>query len=122
MTKLPTSINLSVNFSTLTIKWTNSWSTKMYLEKFRQEIVTRVFSFYIHTNFLFKSIKPFPNKPLFLRVCSTSLLKTLWEKEKLLITSNFSFSHSIFFPFGELSAVFIKLEIVVCKLFEFGRV
>ena len=30
----------------------------------------------------------------------TSLLKTLWEKEKLLITSNFSFSHSIFYPFG----------------------
>ena len=34
---------------------------------------------------------PFPNKPQFLRVCSTSLLKTLWEKEKLLLTSNFSF-------------------------------
>ena len=28
---------------------------------------------------------PFPNKPLSLRVCRTSLLKTLWEKEKLLI-------------------------------------
>ena len=35
-------------------------------------------------------------KPLFLRVCRTSLLKTLWEKEKLLVTSNFSFSHSVF--------------------------
>ena len=35
---------------------------------------------------------PFPNKPCFLRVCSTRLLKTLWEKEKLLVTSNFSFS------------------------------
>ena len=23
-------------------------------------------------------------------------LKTLWEKEKLLVTSNFSFSHSVF--------------------------
>ena len=42
---------------------------------------------------------PFPNKPWFLRVCSTSLLKTLWEKEKLLVTSNFSFSHSVFYPF-----------------------
>ena len=30
---------------------------------------------------------PFPNKPWYLRVCSTSLLKTLWEKEKLLVTS-----------------------------------
>ena len=28
--------------------------------------------------------KPFPNKPWFIRVCSRSLLKTMWEKEKLL--------------------------------------
>ena len=42
------------------------------------------------------SFNPFPNKPWFLRVCSRGLLKTLWEKEKLLITSNFSFSHSVF--------------------------
>ena len=32
-------------------------------------------------------------------VCSTSLLKTLRKKEKLLVTSNFSFSHSDFYPF-----------------------
>ena len=30
---------------------------------------------------------PFPNNPLFLRVCSTSPLKTPWEKEKLLVTA-----------------------------------
>ena len=47
-------------------------------------------SFYIST------FNSFPNKPWFLRVCSTSLLKTLWENEKLLVTSNFSFSHSVF--------------------------
>ena len=58
----------------------------------------------------------FPNKPWFLRVCSTSLLKTLWEKEKLLVTSNFSLPHSLFYPFRDLSALFIKFEIVVCKL------
>ena len=40
---------------------------------------------------------PFPKKPWFLRVCSTSLLKTFWE----------------------LSAIFIKFEIVVCKHFQF---
>ena len=39
---------------------------------------------------------PFPNKPWFLRVCNKSLLNTLWGKEKLLVTSNFSFSHSVF--------------------------
>ena len=37
-------------------------------------------------------------------------LKTLWEKEKLLITSNFSFSHSVFYPFGALSAIFNKIR------------
>ena len=59
------------------------------------------------------AVKPLPNKPWFLRVCRASLLKTLWEKEKLLFTSNFSFSRSVFYPFGELSAISIKLEIVV---------
>ena len=64
----------------------------------------------------------FPDKPLFLPVSNTSLVKTLREKKKLLITSNFSFSLSVFHPFGELSSIFIKFEIVVCKLFQFGRV
>ena len=53
----------------------------------------------IWTNLQFHSlINSFPNKPWFLLICRISLLKTLWEKEKLLITSNlfitsnFSFS------------------------------
>ena len=67
-------------------------------------------------------INPFPYKLWLLRVCSTSPLKTLGEKKKLLVTSNFSFSHSVFYPFGELSAIFIKSEIVVCKVFQFRKV
>ena len=51
--------------------------------------------------FFFKVINSFPNKPWFLRVCSTSLLKTLWEKEKLLVMSNFSFSNSVFYLFRD---------------------
>ena len=66
--------------------------------------------------------QPFPNNPWFLRVSSTSLLKTLWEKKKLLVTSNFFFYHSVFYLFRELSAIFVKFEIVVCKLFQFERV
>ena len=42
------------------------------------------------------TVKPFPKKALTLTVCSTILLKTLWEKEKLLVTSIFPFSHSVF--------------------------
>ena len=64
-------------------------------------------------------LNPFSNKPWFLQVCNTSLLKTPWEKEKLLVMSNFSFSHSVLYPFEELSAISIKFEIVVCTLFQF---
>ena len=48
---------------------------------------------------------PLLNEPWFLGVCCTNPLKTLWEKEKLLITSNFFFSHSVFYPFGEFSLI-----------------
>ena len=68
---------------------------------------------------------PFPNKPWFLRVCSTLLFKTQWEKEKLLLMSNFSFSHSVFYPFEELSncrlqtlSVWPSLKFVVWERFE----
>ena len=67
-------------------------------------------------------IYPFPNKPWFLCVCSTSLLKTLREKKKLLVMSNFSFHLSVFYPFRQFSAIFMKFEIIVCKLFQFGTV
>ena len=70
----------------------------------------------------FHILNSFLNKPWFLRVCITILFKTLWEKEKLPVTSNFSFSHSVFYPFGDHSTTFIKFKIVVCNLFEFGRV
>ena len=45
-----------------------------------------------------------------------------WDKKKLLVTSNFLFSPSVFYPFRELSPIFIKFEIVICKLFQFGKV
>ena len=44
------------------------------------------------------------------------------EEEKLLVTCHFSFPYIVFYPFGELSEIYIKFVIVVCKLFQFGRV
>ena len=64
-----------------------------------QHILLYTFSNLSLTNL---SFDPFPNKPCFLHVCSTSLLKTMREKEKLLVMSYFSFSHSVFYPFEEL--------------------
>ena len=58
------------------------------------------------------SINPFPNKPLFIHVCSTNLLKTPWEKEKVLVTNTFSFSYSFIYLLRAPSAIFIKFKIV----------
>ena len=60
------------------------------------------FSGSLKPRIIWQRVNPFPNKPCFLRVCRTSLLK-----------SNFFFSYSIFYPFTELPTVFIKFKIVV---------
>ena len=39
---------------------------------------------------------PFPHKVTFWCLCSRRPLKTLWQKENLLIMSNFSFYHNVF--------------------------
>ena len=70
----------------------------------------------------FFPVNLFPHNDSFWRPWETSLLKTLWEKEKLLVTSNFSFTHSVFYQFRELSAIFIKFKIVICRLFQFAPV
>ena len=44
---------------------------------------------------LHKQFNPFPIKLSFLHVCDTSLMKTQLEKEKLLLTSNLSFSQCV---------------------------
>ena len=105
----------------LRLVWERVWFQISWKYCEKRRIYHPFLSFLPYSTFFFKSINSFPNKPLFLCICSTGLLKTLWEKEKLLVTSNFSFPHSIFYLFGELSAIFIKFKIVVCKLFQFGR-
>ena len=51
-----------------------------------------------------------------------SFWKQLWEKEELLVTNNFSFTRSVFYPSEALSATFIRFEIVIWKPFQFGKV
>ena len=101
------------------------FARKNQLLPFRKNFVTMDFNDFFSTNKKrqdVSNLNPFPNKFWFLRVCSTSLQKTHRETEKLLVTSNFSFSHSVFYPLEELSSIFIKFEIVVCNFFQFGRV
>ena len=47
---------------------------------------------------LFSRVNSLLHNPDFKRPCIRSLLKTLWEKEKMLVTSIFSFSHNVFYP------------------------
>ena len=67
-------------------------------------------------------LNPFPNKPWFLHVCSTSLLKTLGggggggERRKCLKQAISPFP-CVFYSFGKFSAIFIYFKIVICKLF-----
>ena len=46
------------------------------------------------------SLNPFPHNDTFWRPWETSLLKTLWEKERLLVTSNFSVTDDHSFKHG----------------------
>ena len=57
-----------------------------------------------------EGINPFPKKPWFLRVCSTSLLKTVREKEKLLVMSNFSFFPQCFLAFWRAICHFRQIK------------
>ena len=43
---------------------------------------------------------PFPHIDAFWRICSRRLLKTQWQKETLLKTSNSSFCHNVFYFFS----------------------
>ena len=74
--------------------WTGGIQVHVYWQKVRVEWWIRLLA-YLFSNEM--TVNPFPNKSWFSCVCSPSLLKTLREKEKLLVTSNFSLSHNVFY-------------------------
>ena len=94
--------NAGNNFQKMTVAWEFMFhkhiffmcgidlSERIYHRRIAQIVIPLVF--------------PFPNKPWFLHVCSTSLLKTLWEKKKLLVMWC-----SVFYPFGELFCNFHQI-------------
>ena len=43
-------------------------------------------------------------------------------KGEIARNKQFLFFYCAFYPFGELTAIFINYKIVICKLFQFGRV
>ena len=59
----------------------------------------------------------------FLSVCSTSLFENTMGKGEIARDEQFLlFPHSVFYSFGEFPAISNKFRIVVCKLFQFGKV
>ena len=58
-----------------------------------------------------EGVNPVPIKPLFLHICSTSLLKTLREYGENPHTENFFIFQSVFDTFGKLAAIFIKFKL-----------
>ena len=96
----------------------NKSLTNSYCELKEKKLTEITFKLWRKKKFLELVSPPFyscDRNPFPYKLC-TNILKTLGEKEKFLVTSNSSFSHSVFYPFGELSAIFIIFEIVVCKL------
>ena len=67
-------------------------------------------------------VNPLPCNAAFWLTKDMQLWKTVWEKEKLLVTINFSFSHTVFYPMGHLFFVSNALSNVVCNLFPLGPV
>ena len=64
--------------------------------------------------------QPFPKQAFVFTCLQYKSFENTLGKEKWVVTSNFSFFRSVFYSFRELSA--IQIEIVVYKLFQFGRV
>ena len=50
------------------------------------------------------------------------LSKILWEKEKMLVTSIFCFSHDVFYSFQKEFLFLSYIDYVVCKCCQFGPV
>ena len=44
------------------------------------------------------------------------------EKDEIAHNEQFLLFQQCFYPFRELSAIFIKFEIVICKVYQFERV
>ena len=73
---------------------------------------------FFSTASFFRVVNSFPNKPWILLVCCTRLLKTRWGKEKLLVTSNFSFSRSVFYLFESFLPFSLNLKLSSANSFN----
>ena len=71
---------------------------------------------------LFSSLTLYHTVPTFNDPIGRKLMKTFWEKEKMLVTSIFSISQNVFYPSQNKFQFFGQVYFVVCKFFQFGPV
>ena len=68
-------------------------------------------------------VNPFPDKPWFFTSLQYKSFENTAGKGEIARNEQFLlFPQCFLYLFGELTAIFNKLEIVVCKLFQFRRV
>ena len=58
-------------------------------------------------------VNPLLHKYSFWLINNRQLLKILWEKKKLLVTSNFSFSHNVVFPQSDNCTSFVHISGII---------
>ena len=63
------------------------------------QIIAGIKSIFDRILYICHNVNPLPHIHDLKRPHMRSLLKTLWKKEKMLVTSIFSFSHNVFYPF-----------------------
>ena len=77
----------------------------------------------VSTGSVSSTLQPFPKQDLvFTRLQYKSFKNTVGKGEIALKEQFLLFPQCFFYPFGEVSAIFIKFKIVVCKVFQFGWV
>ena len=69
-----------------------------------------------------KPKQPIPKQALVFTCLQNKSFDTVGNGEIACNGQFHPFPAGVFYPFGELSAIFIKFELVICKLFQFGRV
>ena len=96
----------------------SKWCMKEWV-KFEKWHQTNPEVFFPHQHWSW--FNPLPHNHNISRPCIRNLLKTLWEKEKMLATSIFSFSHNIFYPSQDKFPFLSHIYFVICKSFQFGQ-
>ena len=110
-----------------TMDYFNCFNINLYIYTFyiftNPDLISHLSSSF--SNYSLNQFDPISNNPWFLRVCSTSILRAMWENEKLLVKSNFSFFPHCFLPFWRTFLHSNQIQncrpqtLSVCKSLEF---